>query len=466
VKQMTRSSRALTVLAAAAIVLSLVLVPTLAHAGDCGPTNESGRFADLLARHGAVVAIAAAFGAGFLASLTPCVYPMVPITVSVFGASSAATSRLRAVGLSGAFVLGIATLFTPLGVVSALTGKLLGSALASTWVVVSLALLFAALAASMFGAFELALPASVTNRLSAVGGVGYRGAFAMGLVMGLIAAPCTGPFLTGVVTVIATTKNVALGSGALFAFSMGLGVVFFVAGAFGASLPKSGAWMVGIKWVSGVALAYLAFSYLRDHFAAVRSLVEHPSRSFGVAAFTTLALGSLLGIGHVVAERRRSPIAHLSRRLRLASIAPAVAGAAMVFTWIGLDHDVDPSEPPIAWMTDEDAAFAKARAEGKPLVVDIGAEWCPGCRELDRLTFSNAAVRKASRSWVALRIFGGPDDDMADAMKKFELAGIPTILFFDASGRETSRINREVHADEMVALLRCHGTKRVAFASR
>lgn len=461
-----RSSLALLVVAVVALV---VLSPSLAWAGDCGPTNESGRFAELLARHGAVVAIAAAFGAGFLASLTPCVYPMVPITVSVFGASSASSTkpgRLRAVGLSGAFVLGIATLFTPLGVVSALTGKLLGSALASTWVVVSLALLFTALAASMFGAFELALPASVTNRLSAVGGVGYRGAFAMGLVMGLIAAPCTGPFLTGVLTVIATTKNVALGSGALFAFSLGLGVVFFVAGAFGASLPKSGAWMVGVKWVSGVALAYLAFSYLRDHFPAVRALVEHPSRGFGVFAFTTLAIGVGLGLVHVAAERRRSPIAHLSRRFRLASIAPAVAGAAMVFTWVGLDHDVDASEAPIAWMTDEAAAFAKARAEGKPLVVDVGAEWCPGCRELDRRTFSNAAVRKASRSWVALRLFGGMDDDMAEAIEKFQLKGIPTILFFDAAGNETSRINREVHPEEMVALLKCHATKRVAFAAR
>src|SRR5262249_7617516 len=154
-----------------------------------------------------------------------------------------------------------------------------------------LALLFIALAASMFGAFELALPSGLTNRLSTVGGVGYKGAFVMGLVMGLIAAPCTGPFLTGMVTVIATTTNVLLGSAALFSFALGLGVIFFIAGAFGANLPKGGAWMMGIKWISGVGLAYMAFAYLRDKFEPVRNLVDHPSYVFGILAMLVLVVG-------------------------------------------------------------------------------------------------------------------------------------------------------------------------------
>lgn len=449
-----------------AVTALVFFAPALAWAGNCVPGGGAGRFAELLATHGALVAIAAAFGAGFLASLTPCVYPMVPITVSVFGATSEKTTRLRGALLSGAFVLGIATLFTPLGVVSALTGKLMGAALASTWVVVGLATLFVALAASMFGAFELALPASLTNRLSAMGGVGYRGAFVMGLVMGLVAAPCTGPFLTGVVTVIATTKNVALGSAALFSFSLGLGVVFFVAGAFGASLPKSGAWMVGIKWVSGVGLAYLAFSYLRDHFDVVRELVEHPSWGFGAVAFAVLGTGVTLGVAHVVAERRKSPIAHLSRRFRLLSIAPAVAGAAMVFTWVGLDHDVDESEAPIAWTTDEAAAVAKARSEGRPMIVDVGAEWCAGCKKLDRRTFSNPAVRKASRGYVALRLFGGQDDDMDDVMKKYGIVGLPTVIFFDAAGNEVGRLNEDVKPSEMVTAMKCYAPPRVVVGMR
>src|SRR5207253_5619507 len=134
---------------------------------------------------------------------------------------------------------------TPMGVVSALSGKLMGSALSNMWVVLTLAALFTALAASMFGAFELALPSSLTNKLSTVGGVGFKGAFVMGLVMGLIAAPCTGPFLTGMVTVIAKSRDVWLGTASLFSFALGLGVLFFVAGAFAVNLPKGGAWMMG-----------------------------------------------------------------------------------------------------------------------------------------------------------------------------------------------------------------------------
>src|SRR4051794_17718229 len=167
-----------------------MLVPLVALADDGG----AGTYGDLIQKHGKLVAVLASFGFGVIASLTPCVYPMVPITVSIFGATEA-KSRLRGAALSGAFVLGIAALFTPMGVVSALSGKLMGSALSNQWVSLGLAALFLALAASMFGAFELALPSSLTNKLSTVGGVGFKGAFVMGLVMGLVAAPCTGPFL-------------------------------------------------------------------------------------------------------------------------------------------------------------------------------------------------------------------------------------------------------------------------------
>ena len=149
------------------LISVLMLVPTLAWA-DGG--SETGKFAEILQKHGAFVAVLASFGFGFVASLTPCVYPMVPITVSIFGATEA-KSRLRGAALSGMFVLGIAALFTPMGILSALSGKLMGSALSNTYVVIALALMFTALAASMFGAFELALPSGLTNKLSTVGGV-------------------------------------------------------------------------------------------------------------------------------------------------------------------------------------------------------------------------------------------------------------------------------------------------------
>ena len=442
------------------VLMTLLLVPAMAWAGNCADGaggSDTGRFQQILETHGAVVAVLMSFGFGVIASLTPCVYPMVPITVSIFGATET-KSRLRGAALSGAFVLGIAALFTPMGVISALSGKLMGSALSNQWVSLGLAALFLALAASMFGAFELALPSSLTNKLSTVGGVGYKGAFVMGLVMGLIAAPCTGPFLTGMVTVIATTKNVALGSAALFSFALGLGVIFFIAGAFAVNLPKGGAWMMGIKWISGVGLAYMAFSYLRDKFEPVRNLVDHPSYGFGALAGVILLIGLALGIVHMIAERRKSPIAHLSKPMKLASIIPAVAGAAMLFSWIGLNHNVDPNAPEIAWMTKEPEALAKANAEGKPMLIDFGAEWCTACKELEHETFPDSNVRTEAQKFVALRVDATDDEDkeVIRLKDKYKVVGLPTVIMLDKGGKEVVRFNEFVKPDKFYAAMKCN----------
>jgi thioredoxin:protein disulfide reductase len=437
------------------VLLALLLAPALAWAGtEAG--SDTGKFQQILESHGAFVAVLMSFVFGVVASLTPCVYPMVPITVSIFGATGENTSRLRGAALSATFVLGIAALFTPMGVASALSGKLMGSALSNQWVVLALALLFVALAASMFGAFELALPSGLTNRLTTVGGVGYKGAFVMGLVMGLIAAPCTGPFLTGMVTVIATTKNVVLGTAALFSFSLGLGVIFFIAGAFGANLPKGGAWMMGIKWVSGVGLAYMAFAYLRDRFEPVRRLVDHPGYAFGIAAVVVLAIGLALGTIHVFAERRKSPIAHLSKPLKLASILPAVAGAAMLFSWIDQNHEVDPNAPAIVWLTSEDAAQAKAQAEGKPMLIDFGAEWCTACKELEHKTFTDPSVRTEGQRFVALRVDATDDEDkeVTRLKDKYQVRGLPTVIMLDKHGKEMVRFNEFVKPDAFRAAMK------------
>jgi thiol:disulfide interchange protein DsbD len=421
--------------------MMLLMSPAIVWAGESADGgSDTGRFQAILDSYGALVAVGASFVFGVVASLTPCVYPMVPITVSIFGATEA-TSRLRGAALSGTFVLGISALFTPMGIISALSGKLMGSALSNQWVTLGLAVLFIALAASMFGAFELALPSSLTNKLSTVGGIGFKGAFIMGLVMGLIAAPCTGPFLTGMVTVIATTKNVALGSAALFSFSLGLGVVFFIAGAFAVNLPKGGAWMMGIKWISGVGLAYMAFSYLRDKFEPIRHLVDHPSYGFGAVAGVVLAVGLALGAVHMAAERRKSPIAHLSKPMKLASIVPAVAGASMVFSWVNLNHDFDPNAPAITWLTNEKEARAKALSDGKPMMIDFGAEWCTACRELEHDTFPDPNVRNEAQRFVALHIDATDDEDKEiDAVKKkYNVAGLPTLILLDKAGKEVVR---------------------------
>ena len=432
------------------VLCAVMLVPLVALADD-----GAGAYGDLIQKHGKLVAILASFGFGFVASLTPCVYPMVPITVSIFGATEA-KSRWRGAALSATFVLGIAALFTPMGIVSAMSGKLMGSALSNTFVVIGLALLFAALASSMFGAFELALPSSLNNKLSTVGGVGYKGAFVMGLVMGLIAAPCTGPFLTGMIAVIATSKDVVLGSASLFSFALGLGVLFFVAGAFAVSLPKGGAWMMAIKWVSGVGLAYMSFAYLRDRFPPIRNLVAHPGYTFGIVTGAMFLIGIVLGLVHIAAERRKSPIAHLSKPMKLASILPAVAGAALFISWVPQPHSIDRNVPPIAWVTNEEQGRAKAIAENKPVMIDFGAEWCAGCKELEHDTFPSPIVRTEAQRFINIHV-DATDDDAPDTKRlseKYKVIGLPTVIMFDSNGKEITRFNKFVPPDQFVEAMK------------
>src|SRR5215471_3472906 len=282
--------------------IAIAVWPLVALAGEGG--SDTNAFARALAQ-GTIVALGASYVFGLATSLTPCVYPMIAITVSVFGAKEA-KSRLQGMLLSLTFVLGIVSLFAPMGVVSALTGKGFGAALGNPWIVALIAIVFLSLAASLFGAFELALPQGLNNRLSTVGGTGYRGAFLLGLVCGLVAAPCVGPFLFGLLGWIATTRNVALGSAAMAFYGLGLGTLFFVVGTFAVNLPKAGAWMMGIKWIGGVCLAYMALAYIRD--ALPRSTVHmlaNPSTLYGTVGLVLLAVGLTLAGVHIAAERRR-----------------------------------------------------------------------------------------------------------------------------------------------------------------
>jgi thiol:disulfide interchange protein DsbD len=388
---------------------------------------------------------------------------MIVITVSIFGAKEA-KSRWQAAALSATFVLGIVALFAPLGVFAAVSGKMLGSALANPWVVGVIAAVFLALAASMFGAFEMALPSSLSNKLSEVGGVGYKGAFALGLVCALVAAPCTGPGLTGVALWIATTKNIALGLGAMGFFALGLGVPFFLVGTFAVSLPKGGAWMLGIKWICGVALAYMALAYIRDIVPPLQALISRETL-FGIASGAVLAIGVGLAAVHVAAERRRSSIAHLSKPMKLASILPAIAGAFLFISWVQLPP-VEASQetqtaqgavaaPPIVFEHDEAAAIQKANAAGKPVIIDFGAAWCKACKELEAHTFPDARVRAEAARFAAIKV-DGTDDEAPEYVRlqaKYKVIGLPTVILLDSTGKEAARFNEFVPADRFAQAL-------------
>ena len=242
-------------------------------------------------------AYALAFAFGFLTSLTPCVYPMIPITVAVFGARDDSVGKRKAFLLATAYVFGMGILYALLGTVFALVGGRAGTLLSNPWVVGPIALLLLGFAASLFGAFEIRLPYSLQNRLNRVGGKGYGGAFGMGLVGGLVAAPCTGPFLAGMLGFVAATGNWVAGSTLLFTYALGVGVLFWAIAMTSMSLPKSGQWMDGIKSIGGLALVVVALYFLRPIVPSLRG-VAAPTPVTLFAAVGLVVLGLALGAVH------------------------------------------------------------------------------------------------------------------------------------------------------------------------
>jgi thiol:disulfide interchange protein DsbD len=438
-------------------IASRLLLAALAFAGvlwlpelvGLGPTGASSDLSlGALLAEGSLLAFAAAFAGGIATSLTPCVYPLIPITVSIFGARRA--GRREAVLLSGLYVLGIAAMYSALGVFAALTGAAFGGLMTNPWVIGLVALVLAALAASMFGAFELQLPPAWQAKLTGVGGAGRAGAFAMGLVSGVIAAPCTGPVLAAALTFVAAKGSVAFGFGIMFVYALGMGLLFFLIGAFSISLPKSGPWMETVKSVFGVALLAAAGVFLKDALPALKGLFS-AAREAAVAAAAAAALGVLAG------ALSGSFHAAWPRRLAKGLGVALLVGAIVYATGAAAARERARQAEGFAWMKSYPEAIALARAEGRPVIIDFWAEWCVACKELDRLAWADPRVREEASRFVAVKIDGTYGDPPFEAASEaYRIAGaMPTVVFLDSQGREVpERVLSAIGPEEMLEKLR------------
>jgi thiol:disulfide interchange protein DsbD len=393
---------------------------------------ESGggfNFRNLIAERGLALTFIFIFFFGLALNLTPCIYPLIPITISYFGGQGGGkTSRVFLLALL--YVFGMSITYSVLGTIAAMTGSLFGSALQNPIVVIFVAAVFVVLALSMFGFWEIRMPLFLARR-TGTARRGYAGAVVMGLTMGIVAAPCIGPVVLGLLTYVGEMGKPLLGFLMFFTLSWGIGVPFLILGTLSGSigkLPRSGEWMVWVRKIFGFILIGMAFYFMR-HFLGPRIV----SIGYGaVAAIAGIYLGWV------------DKSAGTGRGVKMMRHAVGIAGIVIAALFVMLPMArKGPGEGVrgIVWQPFSSEAVAQAAREGKPVIVDFSAAWCYYCHELDVKTFSNAEVVGLSSKFVPLRIDltrSGPVE--TEIKNSFAVRGLPAIIFIDKTGAEIKNL--------------------------
>lgn len=400
---------------------------------------------------GLATLLAAAFGGGLLLSATPCVYPMIPVTVAAFAGQRA--SRGRAATLALLYVAGIAIMYAALGVWAAATGRLFGALLADPRVTGSFAALFLVLGAIAMGwlpRVESWLGRTPSWILS-VGGASPAGAFAMGLVAGIVFAPCVGPFVVGVLAHVASTGDLVLGGALLGTVGLGMGTPFIALALAAGELSR---------WPRPAGLSRLARFVLGS--ALLATGLYYASLSVSALVFRALATGTLVAVGfdRLVAVRRGA-----------GGAGPVWAGVALLClalaATVALREGVLPGtgdEVLLVWRSDAEAALADARASGRHAVLDFTADWCLACHELDRRTLSHPDVARLLAGAERIRVDATRmTEDVEALFQRFRIFGLPAVVVLDPQGEvvEAARITSFVPPQEAARLFRLAGLEPV-----
>jgi len=390
------------------------------------------------------------FLGGIGASLTPCVLPMIPITMAVIGARNA--SKLRGLLLGLVLTEGMALTYTVLGVIAALTGSVFGQFAQQPGFLIPVSVIFAIFAISLFGAFEIRLPESWMEKLQSSGPrKGFLGAFATGLILGPISAPCVGPLVGTAIVEIGQNGHVLEGALKMFVFAQGMGVLFIIGGTAVSALPKSGDWMTRFKQTLGIIiLAFAAWN--------IRLIVPEWANYFMWAIVMLLTAGVFGAF-----EAAAGLMGHVRKGFALISLAIAMLLGVRA-TELYLDVPLLPRGENVAadgsngghgiWIEhDYETAVAKAKAEGKMILVDTFTDWCAQCKELDEKTWPDPAVVDWIRNnAVAVRI--DTEKVRPDLAKSLGVFAYPTIILLTVDGKELRRLNGFHKPEKMLEWLK------------
>jgi thioredoxin:protein disulfide reductase len=374
------------------------------------PAPSGDKLATTFATSGLPLTLVVLFVLGMALNLTPCVFPMIPITMGFFAMQSDGR-RSRRFALSALYVLGIVIMYSSLGVVASLSGKMFGAWLQLPTVQIGFSLLMLVLAASMFGAYDITVPQFIANR--AMGRAGYAGAMTMGLLVGIVAAPCVGPVVVSLITLVANIGKPSVGFVMFAALALGLGFPYLV---MLNALPRPGEWMVHVKKAMGFVLVGMAFYFLRP-------LIGDIWFKYGLAGSLLVGAAFLFFM---------STKGQQARALRIACAAALLAGGiAFLIPW-------DRGGVQVEWQHYEASVLTTASSAKKPVIIDFFADWCIPCRELDVKTFSNPSVAAELKRFQRVKAdLTLPDDPQTQALtKQYAIVGVPTVVFLDSNGQE------------------------------
>ncbi len=410
--------------------------------------SEQDQMAQALAGDNTLLTLLIFFGAGLLLAFTPCVFPMVPILSGIIVGQGEDLTTRKALSLSVVYVLAMALTYTIVGVLVGLSGENIQAWFQSPVIIGTFAAVFVALSFSMFGFYELQMPASVQAKLAEISnsqqGGNLVGVAIMGFLSALIVGPCVTAPLVGALIYIADTGDAVLGGMALFSLSMGMGTPLILIGASaGKLLPRAGAWMDAVKAAFGVLLLALAIWLLERvapagftmalwaallivsaiYMNAIDPLPEGSSgwrKLWKGVGLMLLLYGVILVIG--LASGNRNVFQPLHGLASGGGTVTQQASAHLEFKQIkGVDG----------------LNAALAAAKGKTVMLDFYADWCVSCKEMEVLTFANPAVQAALADTVVLQADVTPNDELDVALyKHFGIIGPPSIMFFDKDGNE------------------------------